>query len=84
MADGSESITAPQSKHFRSIKTPMFPAGAFNGKTAFVTGGGTGLGKCIALFLSTLGANVAIASRKLPGIPSTFTLLFSQPLTFNL
>jgi len=44
----------------------MFGPGSFKGKTALVTGGGTGLGRCIALFLSSLGANVAIASRKLP------------------
>ncbi len=38
-----------------------------DGKVAFVTGGGTGLGKCVAMYLSILGAKVAIASRKLPG-----------------
>lgn len=67
MSDGSE-INAPQSKHFTSVKRPMFAPGTFNGKVAFVTGGGTGLGRCVALYLSTLGAKVVIASRKLPGI----------------
>jgi len=67
MADGSESLNAPQAKYFKSVKSPMFGPGSFKGKTALVTGGGTGLGRCIALFLSSLGANVAIASRKLPG-----------------
>jgi len=66
MADGSESLNGPQAKHFRSVRSPMFSAGSFKGKIALVTGGGTGLGRCIALFLSSLGANVAIASRKLP------------------
>lgn len=42
----------------------MLPAKTFSGKTAFVTGGGTGLGKGIATTLSKLGANVFITSRK--------------------
>ena len=46
----------------------MFAPGTFDGKIAFITGGGTGLGKCVALYLSILGAKVAIASRKLPGV----------------
>lgn len=63
----SDSQNGPQAKYFPAMKNPMFPTGTFNGKIAFVTGGGTGLGRCIALFLSSLGAQVAIASRKLPG-----------------
>ncbi|MBV8074549.1 MAG: SDR family oxidoreductase [Candidatus Eremiobacteraeota bacterium] len=34
------------------------------GKTAIVTGGGTGMGRAIALELGRLGANVVVASRK--------------------
>ena len=41
----------------------MFPPGTFNNKTAFITGGGTGLGKCMASVLSELGAQVMIVSR---------------------
>lgn len=67
MSDGSAFQNAKQSKHFKSIRRPMFAPGTFDGKIAFITGGGTGLGKCVALYLSTLGAKVAIASRKLPG-----------------
>ena len=42
----------------------MLPPGAFNGKVALVTGGGTGLGKGMATALSCLGAKVFITSRK--------------------
>lgn len=41
----------------------MLPKDTFANKTAFVTGGGTGLGKGMATMLSKLGANVIIASR---------------------
>ncbi len=41
----------------------MLPKETFAGKTAFVTGGGTGLGKNIAKNLSALGATVVIGSR---------------------
>ena len=37
--------------------------GAFRGKTAFVTGGGTGLGLAVSRRLGALGANVVVASR---------------------
>jgi NAD(P)-dependent dehydrogenase (short-subunit alcohol dehydrogenase family) len=42
----------------------MLKEGSFNGKTIVVTGGGTGLGKVMATYLSSLGANIVIASRK--------------------
>lgn len=60
-------LTGPQAKHFKAIKTPVFNPGSFSDKVAFITGGGTGLGKTVALFLSKLGARVVIVSRKLPG-----------------
>ena len=41
----------------------MLPPGTFEGKVAFVTGGGTGLGKGIVEYLSVLGARVVISSR---------------------
>lgn len=39
---------------------------ALRGKTVLVTGGGTGLGKSMSKYFLELGANVVIASRKLP------------------
>ena len=40
------------------------PAGTFEGEVVVVTGGGTGLGKGIALEFARLGARIAIVSRK--------------------
>jgi NAD(P)-dependent dehydrogenase (short-subunit alcohol dehydrogenase family) len=40
------------------------PAGTYSGCSVFVTGGGTGLGKAIALEFARLGADLVIASRK--------------------
>jgi len=49
----------------------MLPEKAFDGKVAFITGGGTGLGKGMATMLSQLGARVAIVSRKLDVLQQT-------------
>ncbi len=43
----------------------MFQNDLLKGKTIFITGGGTGLGKSMALRFLELGANVVIASRRL-------------------
>jgi NAD(P)-dependent dehydrogenase (short-subunit alcohol dehydrogenase family) len=40
------------------------PAGTFAGACVFVTGGGTGLGRSIAVEFAKLGADIVIASRK--------------------
>jgi len=43
---------------------PFFAPGLFRGQVALVTGGGTGIGLCVAREMCNLGARVAIASRK--------------------
>jgi len=49
----------------------IFAPGLFAGKTALVTGGGTGIGRATALMLGRLGANIAIASRRLENLEPT-------------
>ncbi len=41
----------------------IFRSGLFDGRTAFITGGGTGIGWSVAAELRALGANVLIGSR---------------------
>ncbi len=43
---------------------PFFASGLFQDQTALVTGGGTGIGLAVTRMLCSLGARVAIASRK--------------------
>lgn len=50
---------------FQPKLSPMLPSNTFKGQVALVTGGGTGLGRAMSTTLSSLGATVVIASRKL-------------------
>jgi len=56
---------------FPAVVAPMLAPGTFSGKTAIITGGGTGLGKGMAKILSGLGANVAITGRRLKVLEAT-------------
>uniref|UniRef100_A0A3B3CU96 2,4-dienoyl CoA reductase 1, mitochondrial n=1 Tax=Oryzias melastigma TaxID=30732 RepID=A0A3B3CU96_ORYME len=69
--------SAPQSDFFRPEEGVMLPAGSFSNKVAFITGGGTGLGKAMTTVLSQLGAQCVIASRKLEVLQKTATEISS-------
>lgn len=47
------------------MSNSVFRRGLFSNRVCLVTGGGTGIGKAVALELVTLGAQVIIAARKL-------------------
>jgi NAD(P)-dependent dehydrogenase (short-subunit alcohol dehydrogenase family) len=53
----------------------MLPDGTFEGRTAIVTGGGSGLGRAIALELARLGAAVVVAGRREEPLAETVKLV---------
>ncbi|NXA33610.1 DECR protein, partial [Eudromia elegans] len=66
-----QEISAPQAVFFSPVQKMMLPPNTFQGKLAFITGGGTGLGKGMTTALSSLGATCVIASRKLDVLKGT-------------
>jgi NAD(P)-dependent dehydrogenase (short-subunit alcohol dehydrogenase family) len=46
------------------VRTPALRPGLLEGKAAWVTGGGTGLGRAMALRFSELGAKIAVSGRR--------------------
>ncbi|XP_061117897.1 2,4-dienoyl-CoA reductase [(3E)-enoyl-CoA-producing], mitochondrial-like isoform X2 [Conger conger] len=68
----------PQARFFPPNEGVMLPPGLFKNKVAFITGGGTGLGKGMTTTLSTLGAKCFIASRKLDVLKQTAKEISNQ------
>lgn len=58
-------------EEIQKYKEPLFNDKIFSGKTIIITGGGTGLGKSMALYLSHLGSNIVITSRREEVIANT-------------
>lgn len=68
----------PQARFFPPAEGPMLPTGSFTNRVAFITGGGTGLGRAMTTTLSQLGATCIIASRKLDVLKQTAEEISSQ------
>ncbi|XP_004474795.2 2,4-dienoyl-CoA reductase [(3E)-enoyl-CoA-producing], mitochondrial [Dasypus novemcinctus] len=66
------------SKFFSPLQKVMLPPNSFQGKVAFITGGGTGLGKGMTTVLSSLGAQCVIASRKIDVLKATAEQISSE------
>ncbi|XP_053876145.1 2,4-dienoyl-CoA reductase [(3E)-enoyl-CoA-producing], mitochondrial [Malaclemys terrapin pileata] len=67
----SQSSNVSQASFFPPLQKMMLPPNAFQGKVAFITGGGTGLGKGMTTALSSLGAECVISSRKIDVLKQT-------------
>jgi NAD(P)-dependent dehydrogenase (short-subunit alcohol dehydrogenase family) len=53
----------------------VLPDGTFDGKVAIVTGGGSGLGRAMALELGRLGGAVVVAGRRLEALEETASFI---------
>lgn len=54
-----------------NVRPTIFVKDLLKGKTAIVTGGGTGIGRSIAMELAKVGANIVICSRRLEHLIAT-------------
>ncbi|XP_068425992.1 2,4-dienoyl-CoA reductase [(3E)-enoyl-CoA-producing], mitochondrial isoform X2 [Clinocottus analis] len=78
LAQQSGAPPLPQAAFFPPDEGAMLPTGSFNNQVAFITGGGTGLGRAMTSTLSQLGAQCVIASRKLDVLQKTAEEISSQ------
>jgi NAD(P)-dependent dehydrogenase (short-subunit alcohol dehydrogenase family) len=60
-----------EESNFQAILKPMLAGNTFDGKVVYITGGGTGLGKEMAILFAKLGAQVLIISRKIDVLEKT-------------
>ncbi|WP_088284009.1 SDR family oxidoreductase [Ideonella sp. A 288] len=60
MTPAAPSLAEPTRTHYRSVFRPDL----FAGQRVWVTGGGSGIGRCVAHELASLGARVIISGRK--------------------
>ncbi len=58
----------------RSMPSALFRDGLLDGQVAIVSGGGTGIGRAIALELSSLGASVTVCGRRAEPLDETIAL----------
>lgn len=72
----AENKPTPEASLPEPVLASPFKPGLFAGKTALVTGGGTGIGRAIALELAALGAKIVVCGRRPEPIE-----LFAKELT---
>ncbi|XP_068942782.1 2,4-dienoyl-CoA reductase [(3E)-enoyl-CoA-producing], mitochondrial [Petaurus breviceps papuanus] len=73
-----KSSDGEQAKFFQPLKKVMLPPNSFQGKVAFITGGGTGIGKGMTTVFSSLGATCVIASRNVDVLKTAAEEISSQ------
>ncbi|KAB5586410.1 hypothetical protein PHYPO_G00001280 [Pangasianodon hypophthalmus] len=76
--NGTKALWQKSPGFFPPSEGVMLPPGTFKDKVAFITGGGTGLGKGMTTALSALGAQCVIASRKLDVLKQTAEEISNQ------
>ncbi|HTU61437.1 MAG TPA: SDR family NAD(P)-dependent oxidoreductase, partial [Polyangiales bacterium] len=54
----------PTTPHTRPVFSSVFKEALFDGQVHIVTGGGSGIGRCVAHELASLGARVVLLGRK--------------------